>query len=165
MKKKILALFLAMASIAAVTACNDSDSEITLIDPADFENSEATVSHTADPNHTYKDLEPVNGTYDAYGCTDLFHGDYSIPSSVKIIKDGKEITKDELKKGDIIAVYFSGVVASTYPGQPAGVTSIEVVTCDPADYKKSGGTSCMILQVNCLAYGIYANMYNIQFDE
>lgn len=156
MKKKILALFLAMASIVAVTACNKEDHENTLIDPVDTENIEATVSHTADPSHTYKALEPVNGTYDAYGCTDLFHGDYIIPS-VKIIKDGKEITKDELKKGDIIAVYFSGEVASTYPGQPVGVTSIEVVTCDPADYKWKTSGRAMILQVNCLAYGIYAN--------
>lgn len=160
MKKRIIALFLAVASIAATTACNEHDLGGDVNNSASSEvqsDKEAIASHTVDPSVTYKDPEPINGTYDAYGCTDLLHGDYRINSNVNIYKDGKKITKDELKKGDIIAVYFSGLIAESYPAQPSGVTKIEVVTGDPEEYKQAGGTSCIILEVNCLAYGIYAN--------
>lgn len=42
-------------------------------------------------------------------------------------KDGEKITADDLKKGNIVAIYGNGIMLESYPGQYPGVTKVEVV--------------------------------------
>lgn len=42
-------------------------------------------------------------------------------------KDGTKITADELKKGNIVAIYGNGIMLESYPGQYPGVTKVEVL--------------------------------------
>lgn len=163
MKKKIFAIFTAVTLLTVLVSCNERN--LPLEGSTEFADTtvltEGTVTRTTDPNATYVIPEPINGTYDAYGCTNLFHGDYNIEySKAVIMKDGKEITRDEIVKGDIIAVYFSGMIAESYPAQPVGVTKIEVVTGEPSEYQcETEKGSCKLFRVTCLAVGIFAEDY------
>ena len=110
----------------------------------------ATVSMTADPNATFEIPEPVNGTY-ACGCDNLFHGDYiiSIENGVGITRGGKEISAEELARGEIIAMHYSGIDLETYPCQPVKVTRIEVLPegAQAEDYETA---TCKVLRVSCV---------------
>ncbi len=173
MKKKIFALFMAAAFLTSLTACNEHDLQLEGTSDLGAETNDCdttaqpygTLTMTADPNASFVMPEPVNGTYDAYGCTDLFHGDYYISGAV-IVKDGKEIPRAELKKGDIIAVYYSGLMMESYPAQPDKVTKIEVVTCEPSEYVPQKVTgACKLFTVTCLADGnIHMNEYKEEFS-
>lgn len=41
--------------------------------------------------------------------------------------DGELLTKEQLKKGNVVEVYGNGVIALSYPGQYHGVTKIQVI--------------------------------------
>ena len=42
-------------------------------------------------------------------------------------KNGKKISEEDLKRGDIVAIYGDGIMLESYPGQYPGVTKIKVV--------------------------------------
>ncbi|MBO5023554.1 MAG: hypothetical protein J6D11_04530 [Clostridia bacterium] len=110
----------------------------------------ATVSMTTDPNAAFEIPEPVNGTY-ACGCDNLFHGDYiiSIENGVGITRGGKEISAEELVRGELIAMHYSGIDLETYPCQPVKVTRIEVLPegAKAEDYETA---TCKVLRVSCV---------------
>lgn len=55
-------------------------------------------------------------------------------------KNGKEISKEELKNGNIVAIYGDGIMLESYPGQYPGVTKIKVLkegkTSDADQYQE-----------------------------
>ncbi len=154
--KKILALFMFTAFTALSASCGE-----VVFKATDSLNDGIVSVVSSSGTATVQIPEPINGTYDKYGCTDLFHGDYHISvKNVQITKDGKSITREELNKGDIIAVYFNGLIAESYPARPMGVTKIEVVTCDPAEYKSSSDKyECKLFRITCLISDIFAEEY------
>ena len=165
--KKILALLLSIVFLASLCACRAENAPSqTTTDPkfaeylppqtgstktadataASFE----TVTVTTDPSATVEIPERVNGTY-ACGCDNLFHGDYiiSIENGVGITRGGKEISAEELVRGELIAMHYSGIDLETYPCQPVKVTRIEVLPegAQAEDYETA---TCKVLRVSCV---------------
>ncbi len=155
MKKKILALVLAVFTLT-LCACGAKNvpHAPTTDTPTEYASLpcglEATVTHTMEPGSSVKIPEPVNGTYEC-GCADLFHGDYriTIGNGVTVTCGGKDIAYDELARGELIAMHFSGVVLETYPGQPVNVKCIEVLPegAKAEDYETA---TCKVLRVSCI---------------
>lgn len=152
MKKKIFAFILAVFMLT-LCACAENVPPTPTTDTSDTAAgilTEMTVTHTIEPGSSVKIPEPVNGTY-ACGCDNLFHGDYiiSIENGVGITRGGKEISAEELVRGEIIAMHFGGIVLETYPGQPVNVTRIEVLPegAKAEDYETA---TCKVLRVSCV---------------
>ncbi len=110
----------------------------------------ATVTMTTDPSATVEIPERVNGTYEC-GCAELTHGDYSIAigNGVTVMRGNKEISYNELARGELIAMHFSGAVLKTYPCQPVNVKRIEVLPegARAEDYETA---TCKVLRISCI---------------
>ncbi|MBE6654231.1 MAG: hypothetical protein E7608_02085 [Ruminococcaceae bacterium] len=152
MKKKMFALILAFFAFS-LCACAESEPPTPTENTSDTAAgilTEMTVTHTIEPGSSVKIPEPVNGTY-ACGCDNLFHGDYiiSIENGVGITRGGKEISAEELVRGELIAMHYSGIDLETYPCQPVKVTRIEVLPegTQAEDYETA---TCRVLRVSCV---------------